>query len=117
MSSHILGEVAHLADRIGIVHRGRLLQELAYDELLANSRRCLEVVVNDPDRAAELLAERLGATPPERGEDGALRLYDGAERAPDVARWLVEAGFELRRLAESQEDLESYFMRLTGEDS
>ena len=55
MSSHILAEVAHLADRIGIVHEGHLLQELDYDELRSRTRRYLEVGVSDPDRAAALL--------------------------------------------------------------
>ena len=39
MSSHILAEVAHLADRIGIVHEGRLLEELDYDELRSRTRQ------------------------------------------------------------------------------
>lgn len=114
VSSHILAEVAHLADRIGIVHEGRLLEELDYDEFQARSRRFLEVGVSDPDRAAAVLAERLGMRDVQRAEDGALRLAEGVHREADVARTLVEAGLDLTRLTESQEDLESYFMRLTG---
>lgn len=38
MSSHILAEVAHLADRIGIVHRGRLIEESSRDELATKAR-------------------------------------------------------------------------------
>ena len=38
MSSHILAEVAHLADRIGIVHDGRLIEESSRDELAAKAR-------------------------------------------------------------------------------
>jgi len=41
MSSHILAEVARLAKRIGIIHKGRLLQELDIDELERNRRRRL----------------------------------------------------------------------------
>ena len=37
MSSHILAEVAHLADRIGIIHDGRLLEELDRDEMAAKA--------------------------------------------------------------------------------
>ena len=55
MSSHILTEVAHLADRIGIVHGGRLLEELDYDELRSRTRQHLDVGVSDPDRAVALL--------------------------------------------------------------
>jgi ABC-2 type transport system ATP-binding protein len=114
MSSHILAEVAHLADRIGIIHEGRLLQELDYDELRARSRRYLDIGVSDPDRAARLLSERLGIASIERTDEGALRLFDGLDRGAEISRVLVQGGFDLTRLAEAQEDLESYFMRLTG---
>jgi ABC-type multidrug transport system ATPase subunit len=114
MSSHILAEVAHLADCIGIIHEGRLLQELDYDELRARSRRYLDIGVSDPDRAARLLSERLGIASIERTEEGALRLFDGLARGAEISRVLVQGGLDLTRLAEAQEDLESYFMRLTG---
>ena len=116
MSSHLLAEVAHLADRIGIVHEGHLLQELDYDELRSRTRRYLDVEVSDPDRAAALLIERLGiaAASIERTPEGALRLFDGLDRCAEIARLLVEAGLDLRQLVTAQEDLESYFMRLTG---
>src|SRR5918993_2341784 len=114
MSSHILAEVAHLADRIGIIHEGRLLQELDYDELRARSRRYLHIGVSDPDRSARLLSERLGIASIERTDEGALRLFDGLERGAEISRVFVQGGLELTRLAEAQEDLESYFMRLTG---
>jgi hypothetical protein len=50
MSSHILGEVARLAQRIGIIHRGRLLQELDVAELERNRRR--QLVLRTRDSAA-----------------------------------------------------------------
>jgi ABC-type multidrug transport system ATPase subunit len=114
LSSHILAEVAQMADRIGIVHDGRLLQELDYDEVRARSRRYLEVRVSEADRAAALLSRDLGIRASERVDDDGLRLFDGLDRAGEIARMLVTAGFELTRLAEAQEDLESYFLRLTG---
>jgi ABC-type multidrug transport system ATPase subunit len=117
MSSHILAEVAHLADRIGIIHKGRLLQELDYDELRARSRRYLDIRVSDPDRAARLLSERLGITSIERTDEGTLCLFDGLDRSAEISRVLVQGGLDLTRLAEAQEDLESYFMRLTGDEA
>lgn len=57
MSSHILAEVAHLADRIGVIHRGRLLEEGDVAEFRARSRTYLEVSVSDPARLRVLLLE------------------------------------------------------------
>jgi ABC-2 type transport system ATP-binding protein len=117
LSSHILAEVAHLADRIGIVHEGRLLQELDYAELRSRTRRYLDVGVSDPDRAAAVLRERVGINSVERAPEGGLRLFDGLDHSAQVARVLVEAGLDLTHLVPAQEDLETYFMRLTGGES
>jgi ABC-2 type transport system ATP-binding protein len=113
MSSHILAEVAHLADRIGIVHGGQLLEELDYAELRSRTRQHLDVGVSDPDGAAALLRGRLGINAIERTPEGALRLFDGLARSAEIARILVEAGLDLTSLVPAHEDLESYFIRLT----
>jgi ABC-type multidrug transport system ATPase subunit len=55
MSSHILAEVAHLADRIGIVHEGRLLEEFDREEFVAKARSFVDEGLTDADRADALL--------------------------------------------------------------
>ena len=114
MSSHILGEVAHLADRIGIVHAGRLVEELGCDELRTRAREYVEVAVSDPGRAIALLAERLGISRVEQTPERTLRVFDGLGRAGAIARVLVSEGFELTRLCPGGEDLEAHFLKLTG---
>jgi ABC-2 type transport system ATP-binding protein len=112
MSSHILGEVAHLADRIGIVHEGRLLEELDRAELLARENPFVEATVSDPDAARGAL----GAAGFKRIEtkDGLIRILDGPGRESDVARAIVGGGAGLLSMTTTREDLESYFLRMTG---
>lgn len=112
MSSHILAEVAHLADRIGIVDDGRLIEEVDRQQLRARERGHLRVGTPQPGPAAELLAQA-GFAHVEPA-DGHLRVFDAEQRAGEVARVLVGAGIELTELASAHEDLESYFLRLTG---
>ncbi len=50
MSSHILAEVARLAGRIGIIHQGRLLQELNRNELEQNRKRRLLLRARETSR-------------------------------------------------------------------
>ncbi|MBN1596405.1 ABC transporter ATP-binding protein [candidate division FCPU426 bacterium] len=114
MSSHILTEVAHLADRIGIVHEGRLIEELDYDELRAKARQYVEVVVSQPERAIALLQQQLGITRIEQTVEQRLRMFDGLDRVAEIARALVNDGLELTGLCAREEDLEDYFMRMTG---
>jgi ABC-type multidrug transport system ATPase subunit len=59
MSSHILAEVAHLADRIGIVHDGRLVEEAPRDVLAARARDYAEGASTEKERADALLTADL----------------------------------------------------------
>jgi ABC-2 type transport system ATP-binding protein len=110
VSSHILAEIAQLADRIGIIHRGRLVEELDARGSPEGSAGWLEVRVSDPLRARQLLRQESLEVQPQ--EDGALRLR-GARPAA-VARLLVGAGLELQSLCPVHEGLEARFLRLTG---
>ena len=114
MSSHILAEVAHLADRVGIVHAGRLVEELDHGELGERSRAYLEVGVTDA-AAAEKALGPLGLKGVSRHEAGMLRITDQDARPEEVARAIVQSGVGLSRLARVEEDLEARFMRLTEE--
>ena len=113
MSSHILTEVAHLADRIGIVRAGRLVEELDYDELRAQARQYIDVAVSQPERARTLLAERLGIVQVEQTPEGHLRIFEKLDSVAEIARVLVSGGLDLVHLCSQEEDLEAYFLRLT----
>jgi ABC-2 type transport system ATP-binding protein len=114
MSSHLLSEVARIATRIGVIHEGRLIEELDAAELERRRRRWLVVDARDRSTAQAIL-QATGFAVAAR-EDGKLALADAhAVACPDdVARLLVERHVRLTRLSVEQEDLESYFLRLIG---
>jgi ABC-2 type transport system ATP-binding protein len=116
ISSHILAEVARLAHRIGIIHQGRLLQELTVDELERNRRR-LVIQTRNCDAAALVLA-RAGFAPeirPAGLADVIVVDVDAAIDHPDkIAILLVNAGCAPTMLNVEREDLEDYFLRLVG---
>ncbi len=116
MSSHMLSEVTRLADRIGIIHRGRLLRQLDHDHLESERRRRLMVQTRNPAAALALLQDaghtaRLTA-------DTIISVTDTAaiDRPDDIATRLVEGGWPPTYLQVEQEDLETYFLRLVGPD-
>jgi ABC-2 type transport system ATP-binding protein len=117
MSSHILAEVERLATRIGIVHRGRLIEELDADALEAQADKRLEVAARDLDAAERvLLAAGLSPAHASAGDNGRLELRDRrALDAPDeIARLLASAGVPPLHLAIARESLEEHFVRLTS---
>ncbi|MCB9138353.1 MAG: ABC transporter ATP-binding protein [Caldilineaceae bacterium] len=117
LSSHILGEIGQLADRIGIIHNGRIIEDMPVAQLHARTRRTLLVGVTEPERAADLLAARFEFAHMPHATDGLLRIPARPEQAPEIARLLVDAGLNLTRLCPEEESLEAYFMRITEEAS
>lgn len=117
MSSHILAEVDQLADRIGIVHGGRLLEEFDRGGLSRGRRRFIDIGLSsgdERDRAEGLLRSRLelSAIAPLGARE--LRVSEAGNRGPEMARVLVEAGLGLEMMRPVEEGLEERFMRLTG---
>jgi len=114
MSSHILAEVSRLARRIGIIHKGRLLQELSSDELQRNRRRRLLIRAREVEPAQRALIA--AGQPAEILQDGAIELRNDSavERPDDINRLLVEAGTSPTQLVVEEEELEQYFLRLVG---
>ena len=117
MSSHILAEVERLATRIGIVHRGRLVEELDAEALERQARPAAR------DRgtrrgAAERALRDAGLSPTRAGTNGQWAAR--AARAPRARRarrdrqLLVSAGVPPLHLAIARESLEEHFIRLTS---
>lgn len=113
LSSHLLAEVARVATRIGVLHEGRLVDEFTADALPARVHTRLEVGVRDTARAAQALCE--AGVEAREAADG-LVLEDGwAVHHPEcVATILVRAGEPPTRIAVTEEDLETYFLRLVN---
>jgi ABC-2 type transport system ATP-binding protein len=113
LSSHILGEVARVAHRIGIIHHGRLLEEMDVAELERNRRRRLVVRTRDEQGGMSILA---AAGYHIRQGNGMVEITDAGaiERPDEVAIKLVEGGHPPTMLFVEQEDLEHYFLRLVG---
>lgn len=113
MSSHILTEVDRLATRIGIIHDGRLLEELDGQRLKALRRQRLEVRARDLEAAQTALTQAGYVV---KAAEDTLTLHESSaiEAPEEVATVLVRAGVPPVRLALEQETLEEHFLRLTG---
>jgi ABC-type multidrug transport system, ATPase component len=113
MSSHILTEVDRLATRIGIIHKGKLIEELDTEKLEGLRSKRLEVKARDMEAAQTSLKS---AGYPYMLEDDMIVIKNeyAIEHPDDIARIFVNAGNPPTRVAVEQENLEDYFLRLTG---
>jgi ABC-2 type transport system ATP-binding protein len=110
-SSHLLGEVEQVCDRVGVVSKGRLVAEGTLNEIRGASGGTL-VRAEPADRARQLIAERWGADSVTADAGGALRVAQGD--AADVNQALVGAGIRVSELRPIDRSLEDVFLELTG---
>lgn len=111
LSSHLLGEVQQICDRVGILSQGRMVAERTVAELRGQQEL---VIVADPvDRAREHLGALLGAHAV-REYDGTLRVQVEPERVAEINRGLVEAGIAVSGLHAAERALEDVFFELTS---
>lgn len=114
ISSHILGEISKIATRIGIIHEGKLIQEMDSKELHQYRNRSLLVDLKNKKDALELLEKR--GFNPTLTEDGLIEmtLEKALFHPEDVNFNLVQAGLSPSMLKVEEEELESYFLRIIG---
>lgn len=117
LSSHILAEVARLAERIGIIHQGRLLCEFNREALERDRGRRL--LLRARDTAAALRILQAAGLPAQTLPDGTIALADSAsvQRPEAVNSLLVNAGAPPTHLVVEEEELEAYFLRRIGVDA
>jgi ABC-2 type transport system ATP-binding protein len=113
MSSHILTEVDRLATRIGVIHDGRLIEELDTHKLEQLRAKRLEVRVRDLE-AAQISLQSAGYKFIRMDETIVIDSAYAIEHPDDIARILVNAGNPPTRLAVEQQNLEEHFLQLTN---
>jgi len=114
MSSHILAEVSRLAQRIGIIHKGRLLQEMNVAELERNRVRRLLIRARDTQAANRALATAGLSAVVLADETIELKNESSIDRPDDISLLLARAGTPPTQIMVEEEELEHYFLRLVG---
>ncbi|MFL5736220.1 MAG: ABC transporter ATP-binding protein [Actinomycetota bacterium] len=113
VSSHILSEIQHTADRVAIIARGRLVAAGTVDEVLA-SRGAAGMIVGlralEEGRAA-LASAGIDSTV----LDGHLRVDVPSSHAEHVSRTLAQRGLYVTELRADEVDLETVFLELTSD--
>jgi ABC-2 type transport system ATP-binding protein len=109
ISSHVLSEVAQTADRVVIIHRGRLIQQAAMADVLAGASGSTRVRTPDVERLRALLAAE--SVTVSEAEDGALLASVPPERIGELA---AANQLVLHELSVERATLEEVFLELTG---
>lgn len=114
LSSHILEEISKIANRIGIIHEGKLIQELTMQELSSQIIKKVIVQTTDNKRAVDCLlnsnySASLGKNQIEISNKEAL------DHSEQISKILVENDLPPKQIYLFTEDLEMFYLRTIKE--
>lgn len=114
ISSHILSEMALLADDIGIIDNGVLLEEKSLEELQQKNSRYIHFVVTDTSQASRILEVDFHTSNFHVDDNYNLRLYDTETPVAVITRKWIENGIDVSEVHTKNDTLEDYFKKVTG---
>jgi ABC-type multidrug transport system ATPase subunit len=114
LSSHILTEVEQLADRVGIIHHGKLIDEISMEGLRESSSEYIEIEVDQVAETLRLLETELGIFDFSVTAENRIEIYDLHDQAALINKMLVANRIEVRQIIRQSMSLERHFIDLTG---
>jgi bacitracin transport system ATP-binding protein len=114
VSSHILSEVERIVNRIGILNKGILLEEISRENFQMKCRQTAVYRVSSVEKAAALIRQYLGAEGISVSGDTVSFRINGQEGNGKLNRILVENDIEVFESKIVRSSLEDYFMEITG---
>jgi ABC-2 type transport system ATP-binding protein len=110
LSSHLLGEVEQVCDRVGVIRRGELVAEGTVAELRGGGG---VLVRAEPLELAARISGQLAGVTTVHERDGALFLEADPSRTGEINRKLTNAGLEVTEVRPAESSLEEVFLELT----
>lgn len=114
ISSHILSEISLLADDVGIIDHGVLLEESSMRELEKKNCRYLLLEVSDIPKASLILERQFQIKDYSVQDDHTLRLYDTTLDIGEINKAFVMQNVTVTGSGLCNDTLEDYFKKITG---
>jgi ABC-type multidrug transport system ATPase subunit len=111
VSSHLMSEIEHISDRVGVISSGSLIAEGTVEELRGRTRLRLRA---EPLTEAARLVGNLPDVQAVTAADGLLEITVDTAQAPAINRALVHAGIAVSELYAQRASLEDAFLELTA---
>ena len=83
ISSHVLSEIEQIADIIGVMHEGHLVEEVNISELHKRNRKYIQFDLSDSEIAGKILENHYHMTD-FTVQDGTVRIYDFSQSVGEI---------------------------------
>jgi len=122
LSTHILSEAQQICDRVLIINKGKIIAEDTPQNLqarLVGAERAAVRVRGDSDGLSKIVNKVKGVQTVRTEADGAVEFQfaPGQDVRPEVAKAVINAGFDLLELRPVGMSLEEIFLELTRDDA
>ncbi len=111
-SSHILSEVELLADRVGIIDNGSILEEVNLKKLKSENNSYFDLTVSDSSKACKILETELDIFDYSILNDKDIRIHDIDHDISIINKTLIYNDVMVYRLNKDSKSLESYFLNV-----
>lgn len=111
LSSHILGEVSKVINRIAMIHQGKLVEELTAEELTNRLIKKLLIQTSNNQTAIKVLENANHAAALTGNDDIALTNATAIDKSENISTLLSENGLPPKQIYLFTEDLEMFFLR------
>ncbi|EGL19316.1 MULTISPECIES: ABC transporter ATP-binding protein [Paenibacillus] len=111
ISSHILGEIEQIADTVGVISEGKLIEQVPMDEVRGRHTEYIEVVTPDLNKAVYVLESKLGMSNYKVVGDTMMRIYERGVSQAEISKVLLLNGVEIEALNKKASSLEDYFLQ------
>ena len=117
ISSHILAELSQLCTDYMFIRKGTIRAFSSAEELHKICGEYYHIHTDNDSVALAVLQNKLGIENCDVLKDGSLRLFERLNELPLISKTLYENGLVPVTLHIHEADLESYYMKLVGDDN
>lgn len=114
ISSHILRELHEIATNYGIIHKGRIIEQISSEELKAKCGKYVHIKVEDSAKAVVVINDCLKTSNFDVLPENVIKLYDYVEDTGRINSELVKRGVIVKEIMPMEEELEVYFSKVIG---
>lgn len=113
ISSHILGEIEQIADTVGVISGGVLVEEVSMDSIREKQTNYFELFTSQTSKAAFILENKLRITNFQVTEDNrVIKIYDMNVSKSGIIQRMVKNGVSIDSFNKKNKSLEDYFLKL-----
>ena len=111
LSSHIIGEIEQIADTIGVIKGGKLIEEASMESIKARNTEYIELVTSNQKKAAMVIHDKLGINNFKVVDDQSIRIYATEVPQSTISKTLILEDINIESIDRKRTTLEEYFVK------